>query len=98
LKNSSKKGKKLMSQTGLSSEQKEQIIHKVTQEGKRASVVAADYGISPRTVYGILGTHAKKTGQKSSETQLRKENQMLKELVANLSLEISKSKKKRGDK
>ena len=86
-----------MSSYTLSKEQKEDIIRKIRHEGKKAHVVAEEYGIKPKVIYGSLSGHARSTSVTPSETKLRKENKTLKELLATLTLELTKEKKKRGN-
>lgn len=72
---------------------REYILKKIKEDGKSVPEVAKEHGISKAAVYRWL----KDETAGSSDPQLfklQKENQLLKQLVAELSLKIRESEKK----
>ena len=81
--------------TTVAKEVKEEILSKV-KAGEPAASVAEKFGISPKTIYGWLRWTTTNKVSWVEHIKLKKENQVLKEIIGVLSLEIEKSKKKRG--
>ncbi len=79
----------------INSEVKQEILAKI-KAGEEVKKVAAQYGVSDRTIYlwlkkGVVGNvSALEMGK------LKKENQILKEIVGVLTMELEKVKKKRN--
>lgn len=72
---------------------KQQILERVKHGGKTIKEIAAEHGISDKSIYtwlraGALGMTGKE------ELQLRKENQELKALIGELTIQLSQSQKK----
>ena len=79
----------------IAKEVKEEVLSKV-KAGEPASSVAEKFGISVKTIYGWLRWSTTNKVSWVEHIKLKKENQVLKEIIGVLSLEIEKSKKKRG--
>jgi len=79
-------------------ETKQEILAKIKQ-GQQVSDLASAYGISPRTIYKWLQKQADGPGGSNHEVgKLRRERDALLKLVGELTLKLSKGKKKRGGK
>ncbi|NCQ13170.1 hypothetical protein COZ82_02920 [Candidatus Kaiserbacteria bacterium CG_4_8_14_3_um_filter_38_9] len=78
----------------VSKEVKEQIIKRIKEEGIPVAQAAQEHGLQPRTIYGWISR--KVTSQPSilEVSRLRRENQALKELIGQITLEMSMAKKK----
>ncbi len=72
---------------------KEYILKRVKEEGKTAAEIAEEHGITKSAIYRWL---KEETGGGSNPVifKLQKENQILKQLVAELSLRIRESEKR----
>ena len=78
----------------ISQEIKDKIVEKIKNEGMSASQAAQEFGISPNTIYGWLGQG--KIGSDTLEIgKLKRENQQLKMIIAELMLDSGKGKKNR---
>lgn len=82
--------------TPISSEVKEEIIAKV-KNGLSVKKLAKDYGISDRTIYTWLKKKAIHNISLLDYNKLKKENQLLKEIIGALTIEVEKLKKKTGN-
>jgi transposase-like protein len=72
---------------------KEYILKRVKESGKSVSEVAEEHGISKSRIYFWLKDET--SGSSDPQLQrLQKENQLLKQLVAELSLKVRESEKK----
>lgn len=77
----------------IASDLKQQILERVKQGGKTIKEIAAEHGISDKSIYtwlraGALGMTGKE------EMKLRKENQELKALIGELTIQLSQEQKK----
>lgn len=81
-------------QPKVSKEIKEQILKRIRDEGLPVSKVAAEHGISANTIYTWLSKTISQTPSILEMAKLRRENQLLKELLGQNTLEMSVSKKK----
>lgn len=78
----------------IAKEVKDQIVERIKNQGVSVSQAAQEHGISTNTIYTWL---SKKTegGPGVLETaKLKKENKELRELVGELTFQLSKSQKK----
>lgn len=76
----------------ISQEIKDKIVDRIKNSGLSAGQAAKEFGISTNTIYGWLNRG--KIGFDTLETgKLRKENQQLKMIVAELMLDSNKGKK-----
>jgi transposase-like protein len=74
---------------------KAQILKRLKEDGVPVAKLAEEHGISTRTIYQWL-SRGVVNNQPSllAYAKLKKENQVLKELVGNLTLYLDKAKKK----
>lgn len=79
--------------TVIAKEVKEEILSKV-KSGEPAASVAEKFGISVRTIYGWLRWTTTNKVSWMEHIKLKKENQVLKEIIGVLTLELQKVKKK----
>lgn len=81
----------------VSKEVREQIIKRIKDEGLPVSQVASEHGLQPRTIYAWIAR--KVTSQPSilEVSRLKRENQALKELIGQITMEMSLAKKKADD-
>lgn len=78
----------------ISQEIKDKIVEKIKNDGLSAGQAAKEFGISTNTIYGWLGKG--KIGSDTLEIgKLKRENQQLKMIIAELMLDSSKGKKNR---
>jgi len=83
--------------SAVSKEVKQQIIKRIKDEGLPVSQVAEEHGISTKTIYRWLGTGVSSPPSILELARLRRENTALKELIGELTLEMSVAKKKADD-
>lgn len=75
-------------------DKKEAILRRIKEEGITANRAANEAGISPKTVYGWLSKQTTKSGISWHEyNRLKRENDQLKQIIGNLTLDISRTKK-----
>lgn len=78
----------------LPAHKKEAILKRIKEDGIPANRAANEAGVSPKTVYGWLSKETTKSGISWHEhNRLKRENQQLKEIVGELTLDISRTKK-----
>jgi len=80
---------------GINSEVKQEILDKV-KSGKTVKEVAEQYGVSDRTIYAWLKVGVVDTVSALELGKIRKENQILKEIVGGLTIELEKLKKSKN--
>lgn len=74
---------------------KEAILKRIKEEGITASRAATEAGMSPKTVYGWLSKESTKSGVSWIEyNRLKRENEQLKAIVGELTLDMKRTKKK----
>jgi len=78
----------------INSEVKKEILDKV-KSGITVKEVATQYGVSDRTIYAWLKVGVINTISPLELGKIKKENQILKEIVGALTIELEKLKKKR---
>jgi transposase-like protein len=78
----------------ISKDLKSQILKRIKEEGISVSQAAEEHGINPRTIYQWLGKGI--TGQPtwSEVAKLKKRISMLTELVGEITIKLSQTKKK----
>lgn len=79
----------------ISKEVKEEILTKV-KSGEPVASLSEKYGVSTKTIYNWLRGKATKQVSWMEHAKLKRENQQLKEIIGFLSLELERSKKKKG--
>lgn len=77
----------------INKEVKEEILSKV-KSGEPVMILAKQYGVSDKTIYGWLRGKVINNVSFLEFAKLRKENQILKEIVGVLTVELEKTKKK----
>jgi len=77
----------------ISSDVKEQILNRIKNEGISVKQAANDHGLSDRTIYGWLSKGV--AGQPSlvEYSKLKRENQALKEMLGEVTMELKRSQK-----
>lgn len=81
----------------VSKEVKEQIIRRIREEGLPVSQVAQEHGLHPRVIYSWISRGVTSPPSVLEVARLKRENQALKELIGELTLEMSLTKKKIDD-
>lgn len=76
----------------IAKEVKDEILGRI-KNGEKVGDVAGQYGLSDRTIYAWLRVGATSRVSILELNHLKKENQMLKEIVGVLNLELQKTKK-----
>jgi len=86
--NENKKGHK------VSLEVKNQILHRIKEEGVSVGQAAGEHGLHPRTIYSWLTKGASANPSWSEIRKLKKENRELLTLIGEMTLRLSESQKK----
>lgn len=73
---------------------KAEIINKLKHEGLSVSDAAKQYGISDKTIYYWLGTKAKGSVSLLEYNKVRKENELLKQIIGDITVKMSMEAKK----
>jgi transposase-like protein len=73
---------------------KEQILHRIKDEGVTVSTAATDAGISTKTIYNWMRSSTIVDHSTLEINRLRRENKDLAELVGHLTLSLERTKKK----
>lgn len=73
---------------------KEYILKRVKESGKPVAEIATEHGISKSRIYLWLKSDTSSGSSDPQLLRLQKENQLLKQLVAELSLKIRESEKR----
>ena len=81
----------------VSKEVKEQIIKRIKEDGLPVSQVASEHGLKPRTIYQWIAKGVTAPPSILEISKLKRENQALKELIGQITLEMSLTKKKADD-
>lgn len=81
----------------VSKEVKEQIIRRIREEGLPVSQAAQEHGLHPRVIYSWISKGVTSPPSVLEVARLKRENQALKELIGELTLEMSLTKKKIDD-
>jgi transposase-like protein len=76
-------------------ETKEQILHRIKDEGISVSQAAADHGISTKTIYNWMRGSTIVNHSTLEINKLKRENKELAELIGHLTLNLERTKKKR---
>jgi transposase-like protein len=77
----------------VSDDKKQEIIRKVRDEGKKVSELAAEYGVSSKSIYTWLRDGVKGDNSALEIARLKRETEMLYSLLGKLTAEASRSKK-----
>ena len=78
----------------VSKEIKDQILKRVKEEGVSVVQAAEDHGVSTKTIYNWLTKGITRQVSWGEHNKLKKENEDLKTLIGEITIELSKTKKK----
>jgi transposase-like protein len=81
----------------VSPEIKEQIIKRIKDEGIPVAQVAQEHGLKSRVIYQWISRGIQAPPSVLEIARLKRENQALKELIGQLTLEMNLAKKKADD-
>lgn len=73
---------------------KNQILQRIKAEGIPVPDIAKEHGLHPATIYGWMAKGVAAPPSMLELAKLKKENQMLLELIGKLTVEVSSEKKK----
>lgn len=82
---------------GVSKEVKEQILKRIKEEGVPVAQAAAEHGLKPQAIYQWITRGVVAPPSVLEISRLKRENQALKELIGQITLEMSLTKKKADD-
>ena len=82
-------------QKRIPKETKEEILEKV-KNGEKVSDLAPQYGVSDKTIYNWLKAQVKPEISLMEWNKLKRENEDLKQIIGLVTLELERSKKKKG--
>jgi len=80
--------------TAIAKEVKEEILEKV-KKGEKVVSLSEQYGVSDRTIYAWLKGKTLSNVALLQHNKIKRENQLLKEIIGALTIEIEKLKKKK---
>lgn len=75
-------------------ETKEQILHRIKDEGISVSQAAAEHGVSTKTIYNWMRGSTIVSHSTLEINKLKRENKELAELIGHLTLSLKRTKKK----
>ena len=78
----------------VSKEIKDQILKRIKEEGVSVAEAAEEHGISTKTIYNWLTHGLTKPPTWMEHNRLKKKNKELMELIGEITVELSKAKKK----
>ena len=78
----------------IAKEIKDQIIDRIKNQGVSVSQAGQEHGISTNTIYNWLSRKTEGSPGALEVAKLKKENKELRELVGELTFQLSKSQKK----
>lgn len=79
----------------IATEIKEQIINRIKNEGVSVQQASTDHGVHVKTIYGWLGKGVKDNVSTLEYSKLKKENELLKQIIGDLTVKLS-TESKRG--
>lgn len=79
----------------IAKEVREQILNRVKNEGISVTDAAKEHGVNPTTIYEWLKDGAESGASVLEVTRLKRDNQELKLLVADMLLKLSEAQKKK---
>lgn len=81
----------------VSQEIKDQILKRIKEEGVPVSQAANEHGLKPKVIYNWISRGVTAPPSILEISKLKRENQALKELIGELTLDMSLVKKKTDD-
>jgi transposase-like protein len=79
----------------IAPEVKEQVLHRIKDEGVTVAQAAKDHGISEVTIYSWIAKKVEGQPTLAENIKLKKENEQLFKLVGEMTLKLSESQKKK---
>jgi transposase-like protein len=79
----------------IAPEIKEQIIHRIKDEGVSVAQAAKDHGVSEVTIYAWIAKKVEGQPSLSENIKLKRENEQLFKLVGEMTLKLSETQKKK---
>jgi transposase-like protein len=86
-----------MPKSPVSKEVKAQILKRIRDEGLPVAQVAEEHGIAPRIIYQWIKRQVVAPPSILEVAKLKRENQALKELIGEITIELHLAKKKADD-
>lgn len=86
-----------MPKSPVSREVKAQILKRIKDEGLPVAKVAEEHGIAPRIIYQWIKRQVVAPPSILEVAKLKRENQALKELIGEITIELHLAKKKADD-
>lgn len=86
-----------MPKSSVSKEVKAQILKRIKDEGVPVAQVAEEHGITPRIIYQWIKRQVVAPPSILEVARLKRENQALKELIGEITIELHLAKKKADD-
>lgn len=86
-----------MPKAAVSKEVKAQILKRIKDEGLPVAQVAEEHGITPRIIYQWIKRQVVAPPSILEVARLKRENQALKELIGEITIELHLAKKKADD-
>lgn len=84
-------------QPSVSKEVKEQILKRIKEEGVPVAQAAQEHGLKPKVIYNWISRGVTAPPSILEIAKLKRENQALKELIGQVTLEMALAKKKADD-
>lgn len=84
-------------QPSVSKEIKEQILKRIKEDGIPVSQVAQEHGLKPKLIYQWISKGVAAPPSILEVARLKRENQALKELIGEITMELRLEKKKADD-
>lgn len=81
----------------VSKEVKEQVLQRIRDQGVPVTQAAQEHGLSTKTIYGWISKGVISPPSVLELAKIKRENQALKELIGELTLDMSLAKKKEHD-
>lgn len=77
----------------ISKEVRDQILNRIKNEGVSVSQAAEDHGVSTQSIYSWLTRGVKEQPSMLEYAKLKRENQALKEMIGELTVELKRAQK-----
>lgn len=84
-------------QPSVSKEVKEQILKRIKDDGIPVAQIAQEHGLKPKLIYQWISKGVTAPPSILEVARLKRENQALKELIGEITMELSLTKKKADD-
>lgn len=84
-------------QPSVSQEVREQIIKRIKEDGQPVAQVAEEHGLKPSIIYQWIKRQVTAPPSILEVARLKRENQALKELIGEITMELKAEKKKADD-